>query len=248
VRKYVMDCGLGFSCDASPPAIAKGVLYVGSLKDYEDFGERGTLFAFDAAGATGCTGSPVTCTPLWTAENTLGVRGSPAVSNGIVYVTDSSFPVEDVDSPSGTVRAFDAAGVTGCSGTPKLCDPLWTASVGPVYASPAVARGNVYVSALNGDLQVLNAATGAKRWTGITGHRTVMAPTVANAVVYVVAGGNLLAFDADGALSCSGSPKTCTSLRTVPSGPEWTVGHEVGVTNGTVYVGGSDALRVFRLH
>jgi outer membrane protein assembly factor BamB len=247
VRTYVMDCGLGFSCEASPPAVANGVLYVASLKDYGDFGERGTLFAFDATGHTGCTGSPATCTPMWTAENTLGVRGSPAVSNGVVYVTDSSFPLEDVDSPSGSVRAFDAAGVTGCAGTPKLCDPLWTASIGPVYASPAVARGNVYVSALSGDLQVFDAATGAKRWTGITGHRTAMAPTVANNVVYVVSNNSLFTFDADGAKSCSGSPKTCASLRTVPSGPEWTPGHEVAVDKGTVYVGGSDALRVFRL-
>jgi outer membrane protein assembly factor BamB len=246
LRKYVVDCQAAFTCQVSPAAVARGVVYVGSESDQQDFGNRGDLFAFDATGSVGCSGSPVTCTPLWTAP-TEGVRGSPAVANGKVYVTDSSFPIPDNGSPTGSVRAFDAAGVTGCSGTPKTCAALWSVTLGPIFGSPAVARGSVYVGALNGNLHVLNAATGAKRWTGITGHGVDWSPTIANDVVYVASNGSMFAFHADGTKSCSGSPKSCTPLRTVASGPESSIGHEIAVVNGTVYVGGSDALRVFRL-
>jgi outer membrane protein assembly factor BamB len=246
LRKYVVDCQAGFTCQASPAAVAGGVMYVGSESNQQDFGDRGDLFAFDAAGKAGCSGSPVTCTPLWTAP-TEGVRGSPAVSHGVVYVTDSSFPIPDNGSPTGSVRAFDAAGVRSCAGIPTTCAALWSASLGPIYGSPAVARGSVYVGALSGNLHVLDAATGAERWTGITGNRVDWSPTIANDVVYVASNGSLFAFHADGSKSCSGLPKTCAPLRTVAAGPESSIGHEIAVANGTVYVGGSDALRVFRL-
>src|SRR5882724_539111 len=39
----------------SSPAVANGVVYVGS--------DDGLLYAFDAAGGTGCSGGPTTCTP-----------------------------------------------------------------------------------------------------------------------------------------------------------------------------------------
>jgi len=47
----------------------------------------GNLYAFSAAGATGCSGTPKTCTPLWaTGTSTSGANlSSPAVANGMVY-------------------------------------------------------------------------------------------------------------------------------------------------------------------
>ena len=57
----------------SSPAIANGVVYVGS--------EDGRLYAYAAACAT------ATCSPLWTSPATGGpIDSSPAVSNGVVYV------------------------------------------------------------------------------------------------------------------------------------------------------------------
>src|SRR6188474_706245 len=44
----------------SSAAIVKGVAYIGS-DDHK-------LYAFDAGGATNCTGAPASCTPLWTAN------------------------------------------------------------------------------------------------------------------------------------------------------------------------------------
>ena len=61
-----------------------------------------------------------------------------AVANGVVFI-----------GGRGTyagLNAFDAAGTTNCSGTPKVCQPLWSSHSGTAsgYAI-AVANGNVYV-------------------------------------------------------------------------------------------------------
>ena len=122
---------LGIGSIGSSPAVAGGVVYVGST--------QGNLYAFSAAGATGCSGTPKTCTPLWTAANAGGVSPmspAPAVANGVVYV-----------GSDGQLYAFSAAGTTGCSGTPKTCTPLWataTSTSGATFSSPAVANGMVY--------------------------------------------------------------------------------------------------------
>ena len=56
--------------------------------------------------------------------------------NGVVYIGS-----DDVK-----LYAFDATGSSGCSGTPKTCAPLWTATTGGrIISSPAVANGSVYV-------------------------------------------------------------------------------------------------------
>src|SRR5581483_4045803 len=149
----------------------------------------GKLYAFDAAGVTGCSGSPKTCAPLWTAATGGYVWSSPAVAGGVVYVGSSDLKL----------YAFDAAGVTGCSGSPKTCAPLWTAATGGyVFSSPAVAGGVVYV--------------------GSDDYK-------------------LYAFDAAGASGCSGSPKTCTPLWTATTG--W-VDSSPAVAGGVVYVGSYD--------
>jgi len=111
------------------------VVYVGS--SYQK------LYAFDAAGSIGCTGTPKVCTPLWTATTGNAVYSSPAVANGVVYV----------GSYDGRVYAFDAAASTNCSGTPKTCAPLWTASTfNSIWSSPAVANGAVNVGSNDGKL------------------------------------------------------------------------------------------------
>jgi outer membrane protein assembly factor BamB len=57
----------------SSPAVANGVVYVGS--------DDGRLYAF---GAGGC--GAATCAPLWSYATGSAVRSSPAVANGMVYV------------------------------------------------------------------------------------------------------------------------------------------------------------------
>ena len=70
-----------------------------------------------------------TLTEAWTAVTGGQQFSSPAVANGVAYV----------GSDDGKLYAFDAAGVTNCSGAPRTCSPLWTATTGkPVQSSPAV--------------------------------------------------------------------------------------------------------------
>jgi outer membrane protein assembly factor BamB len=105
----------------SSPAVAGGVVYVGSFDD--------KLYAFDADGC-----GRALCDPLWVGPTGGPIESSPTVVGGVVYI----------GSNDGKLYAF-AAG--GCGQT--SCSPLWTGSTGsPIYASsPAVARGVVYVAA-----------------------------------------------------------------------------------------------------
>jgi outer membrane protein assembly factor BamB len=113
----------------SSPAVANGKAY--AVSDH-------SLDAFDVT--TNC-GPTTACAPLWTSaiggpSYDISAGSSPTVANGVVYV----------GSADDNLYAFDAAGTKGCSGTPKTCAPLWTATTGgEVESSPAVANGMVYV-------------------------------------------------------------------------------------------------------
>src|ERR1700690_2512488 len=78
-------------------------------------------------------GNVADLTAAWTGATGGFVHSSAAVAGGVVYV--GSF--------DGKLYAFDAAGSTDCSGTPKTCAPLWTTvTLGAgVYTSPAVVNG-----------------------------------------------------------------------------------------------------------
>ncbi len=97
------------------PIESNGVVYVGET--------NGNLDAYDANGASNCSGTPNQCSPLWTGSTPgNGGTSAPAVANGVVYI---------VSSDGATLSAFDAAGATNCSGNPKVCQPLWTAPTTP---------------------------------------------------------------------------------------------------------------------
>jgi outer membrane protein assembly factor BamB len=217
----------------SPPTVDRGVVYVAS--------DDGNLHAFDAAGSTNCSGTPKVCAPLWTG-NLMGTNqnhASPAVAGGVVYVTIGA--VEPTGEEFTGLLAFDAAGNTSCSGIPKTCNSLWSATLSDnfVVSSPAVAGGVVYVGNGDGALHAFDAANGTRLWTAPTGAGVQSSPAVANGVVYVGSTDNkLYAFDAAGNTNCSGSPKTCASLWTATSGGD--IVSSPAVANGVVYVGSFD--------
>jgi outer membrane protein assembly factor BamB len=194
------------------PTVVDGVVYVGSWDSH--------LYAYDAAGFTGCSGSPTVCSPLWTATLSGPIYSTPAVSGGVVYVGNGNQL-----GTSGTLYAFDAHGVTGCAGTPRVCAPLWTASADGNLGSPAVGAGRLFVSSNQGTLYAFDAAgvSGCSgtpkrctpRWT-VPSAVGADAPIIANDVVYVPTGLDLRAYDAAGALRCSGTPKVCQPLWTSP--------------------------------
>lgn len=95
------------------PTVVNGIVYVLSYSSNQ-------LDAYDAAGKTDCSGTPTVCTPLWRATVDAAQGESPTVANGIVYVVSQS--------GGDALAAFDANGVTNCSGIPKLCSPIWSSS------------------------------------------------------------------------------------------------------------------------
>jgi outer membrane protein assembly factor BamB len=177
------------------PAVADGVVYIGSSKD--------TLYAFDAAGDTNCTGGPPTktCAPLWTATagSDLDIS-APAVVNGVLYI--GSF--------DRNLYAFDATGNTNCTGGPptKTCVPLWTTTASNgTFSSPAVENGLVFIGSSDHNLYAFDAAgninctggpptkTCAPLFPGTTGGLIESSPTPAGTVVYVASNdGKLYAF------------------------------------------------------
>src|SRR5262249_8256304 len=96
------------------------------------------------------------------------------------------------------VYAFDAAGIDGCSGSPTVCTPLWSAATGgPVSSSPAVADDVGYVGSDDGNLYAFDTS-GGPLWAAGTGGAVAASPPVVNGVVYVGSDdGNLYAFDSN---------------------------------------------------
>jgi len=89
-----------------------------------------TLLAFDARGITNCTLGQ--CDPLWTADlGTSTFPYPPVVWLGRVLVAGSGNPA--------TLAAYDAAGTTNCSGSPKVCTPLWSHAYTALYGPPAAS-------------------------------------------------------------------------------------------------------------
>jgi len=201
------ECFSSF-CQISAPAVANGMLYVtGEARD-----GKGGLWAFDSGGVSSCGGSPKRCSPLWTA-NAAAVTSPPAVANGFVYTFGYVASPFDGDR----VRAFDAAGVQGCTGAPKICAPIWTSTTETDTewggGAPAVANGVVYV-------------------VGIT---DVSCPIVCSVGIR-----HLFAFDGSGVRGCTGTPTMCDPILDVASGPDFATFTDPVVANGVVYVGDVD--------
>jgi outer membrane protein assembly factor BamB len=128
--------------EEATPAVADGVVYVPTENVNPGTGE---LYAFGASGTTDC--SDRVCSPLWTASTSAMMESSPAIANGVVYVSSSE------DSGDATLYAFDASGTTDCSG--GVCSPIWRhAELGPsISSSPSVASGLVYIGTEEGEVE-----------------------------------------------------------------------------------------------
>jgi hypothetical protein len=242
--------GPGFTPGLGSPVVANGVLYVPGYGDGIAPSLGGAyVTAFAAAGTTGCSGTPTICVPMWTTTGlpvSSGNDGSPAIADGVLYIANGA-----------TLDAFDAAGSAGCSGTPKVCAPLWTGAMSgneTSTAAPAVADGIVYVDNALSGLYAFDATGTRNCSAGATGKTCAplwnapsvldgSALAVANGVVYDTGSGKLAAFDATATTNCpgTGTVQTCTRA------PLWTsaaltsgyLTSSPTVANGVVYVSSS---------
>jgi serine/threonine protein kinase/outer membrane protein assembly factor BamB len=219
VQAWTATIGSGID---SSPAVANGVVYVGS----QDYPGDHKLYAFKADGC-----GQLTCSPLWTATIGVGIDTSPAVANGVVYV----------GADDHKLYAFRA---DGC-GQPA-CSPLWTATTGGYifYSSPAVANGVVYVGSGDRKLYAFKAdgcgqPACSPLWTATTGWDINSSPAVANGVVYVGTDDKLYAFKADGCGQPACSP-LWTAGQTPATGDGYYIQSSPAVANGMVYVSSRD--------
>jgi outer membrane protein assembly factor BamB len=150
----------------SSPAVANGVVYIG------------TQHAFAAFDANGCGAS--TCAPLWRAiETDEFFNGSPAVSKGRIYM-----PLE-----SGiAVYAAEGCGTSVCA---KLWTLFGSGFQAVVASSPTIANGVVYAGRNTGEVLAWRAAPCglafcSEIWKGLTKDPIVSSsPTVVNGKIYI---------------------------------------------------------------
>jgi outer membrane protein assembly factor BamB len=235
--KYMTGNGTGIA-PLSGPALADGVLYVGSYAettfralDAETgvirWSYTGNNFFSDPAVGSGhvytasldgnlyafptnCVG---TCTPTWAVPvGNLGTNSPPTFANGNIYI----------GGYDGRAYAFDAT--TGTR--------LWSARVdnprlnNPLNFAPAVSRDRVFVS---GNLGVYAFPTScttscAPLWVARTEFSPAAAPTVADGFVLVADyQGTVYAFD-----SATGNLTWRGTVAAIP--------HAIAVANGIAYV------------
>jgi outer membrane protein assembly factor BamB len=213
----------------------------------------GTLEAFDASGNTNCSGAGAarTCAPLWTASINGAIENSPAIANGIVLVGGFGSGI----SGTGTLFAFDAAGVRGCGGSPKTCAPVWQADLACCEISaPAVVGNTVYATASDGALFAFDVNGGPN----CTGTPRICQPlwgatldlearnssiAVANGRVYVGevgTFGEVQVFDAAGVQNCGPASGRidCRPLWVAPLANA--VNTSLVVVNDVLYLGTTD--------
>ncbi len=208
------------------PAVAGGVVYA----VYGPVGvNAGSRFAFDGTDAAGAQ--------LWSAALPGPPTRSVVVSGGVVITGYHSADGE-------RLVGFDATGTTGCSGSPKLCAPLWSTDVvaSAADAAPAITNGILYRS-IGSQLRAYDAhgvtnCSGTPKvcfplWKAFVGPN-VTAPAVANGLVYVSSSdGTVQAFDAAGVAQCSATTRVCSALWDTNVGA---AAGGVEVANGRVYV------------
>jgi uncharacterized repeat protein (TIGR01451 family) len=197
--KWAYPIGLDPGGLPSSPAVANGVVYVGSWTDLN-------VYALNAS-----TGAK-----LWSYTAGGGVESSPALANGVVYVGSSDSNLYARNASTGAkLWSYTTGGGVGSS--PALANGVvyFGSGDGNLYAlnastgakllsyaaagnsSPAVVNGVVYVGSDDDNVYALNAATGAKLWSYATGSVVRSSPAVANGVVYVGSwDGNVYALNA----------------------------------------------------
>jgi outer membrane protein assembly factor BamB len=209
--------GTGLWFESSSPAVADGVVYIGSRDDH--------LYAFPV----GCANDGASCAPVWKAATGGVIESSPAVINGVVYV----------GSADGKLYAF----AVGCNTGGGPCSPIWTGATGGAieYSSPAVSNDVVYIGSEDGKLYAFavgcNTGGGpcSPIWTGATGNWITSAPAVAGGVVYVGSRDNkLYAF----AVGCNTGGGPCSPIWTGATGN--VIVSSPAVAGGVVYVGSED--------
>jgi outer membrane protein assembly factor BamB len=207
------------------PAIAGGVVYIGSMS--------GHLYAIDQQ-----TGKE-----KWNFKSRMPIASSPAVADGTVYFVSSAGSLAAIDAESGQPRwvfaaeyerKFEAKNLHGYASAAQTIPDAWDVFT----SSPAVVDGKVYFGSGDGNVYAVDAKSGLLQWKFPTGDVVHASPAVANGTLYIGSwDGCMYAIDAE-----SGQQKWIFR-----GGQDPAIHNQVGfqsspaVVDDTVYVGSRDA-------
>jgi len=174
---------------SSSPAVANGVVYVGSYDK--------NVYALDAS-----TGNKI-----WSFATGDSIESSPAVANGIVYIGSIDSKLYALDALTGSKLWSFATGSLITYSSPAVANgivyigswddsiyaldaltgnKIWNYTTGDsIRSSPAVANGVVYIGSDDYAVYALDASTGSKIWSFTTGGTVKSSPAVADGVVYI---------------------------------------------------------------
>ena len=207
------------------PAVAEGVVYIGSMDGY--------LYAVDQS-----TGKE-----KWKFKSSMPIASSPAVAGGLLYFVSSAGSLAAIDVATGKIkwvlpteseRKFEAENLHGYPSPSQTIPDGYDLFM----SSPAVDNGKVYFGSGDGNIYAADAQTGLLQWKFATKDVVHASPAVANHTVYVGSWDSYLyAIDSD-----SGQQKWAFK-----TGEDPAIHNQVGfqsspaVVNGTVYVGCRDS-------
>jgi outer membrane protein assembly factor BamB len=171
----------------SSPAVAGGVVYVGS--------DDGSVWAFDASSGAS----------LWSFATGGAVRSSPAIVDGVVYAGSSNGSVYAIDAATGTeIWSFATGGDVTAS--PLVVDGLvfvgsrggtfyaleaatggvsWSKRTWGVWHGAAYENGTVFVGSDQSKVFAFDATTGNQKWVTTLDGRVRCTPSVWQGTVYV---------------------------------------------------------------
>lgn len=213
------------------PAVADGVVYIGSLD--------GHLYAVEQD-----TGKE-----KWNFKSSRPIASSPAVDGGTLYFVSSAGALVAIDTATGKPkwvfaaefeRKFEAKGLHGYPSAAQTIPDAWDIFT----SSPAVAGGKVFFGSGDGGVYAVDAETGLLQWKFATQDVVHASPAVSGSTVYIGSwDSSLYAIDA-----VTGQQKW-----SFKAGDDPAIHNQVGfqsspaVVDGTVYVGTSDSARFMAL-
>jgi len=207
------------------PAVADGVVYIGSLD--------GHLYAIDQD-----TGKE-----KWKFKSSRPIASSPAVERGTLYFVSSAGALVALDTGTGKPkwvfafeyeRKFEAKGLHGYPSAAQTIPDAWDIFT----SSPAVAGGKVFFGSGDGGVYAVDAESGLLQWKFATQNVVHASPAVSGNTVYIGSwDSSLYALDA----------ATGQQRWSFKAGDDPAIHNQVGfqsspaVVDGTVYVGCRDA-------